>query len=294
MKPKIKNSSLKCIVCGKNMNHKDIQCKGYSRAINLQFTKCKCGHITQNPIPQDVFLRNFYGSKEFLIKTNSKILGFSNYFSEEKNKKLTAGLRKNLISNKFRNIFKNKVVFKFGCGTGYFLYLLKNISSKAFGCDYSPLRDYGVRKYNVNIIKKNFYDIKLKKIDIFIFFNVFENINNLNKFFDKLNYALKKDGFIIFNSFDMNSLLAKILGRHYTVFRPPISHLFTKNNLKKFLKKKSYTVVSTIPDIRYFSLSKILSLFNIKFIGNFLIKYNIDPTFKINLFVSKIYICKRI
>lgn len=285
---------LNCIICDNFKIVKKIISYDYENPI--EFYKCECGYTCQYPVPTNYDLEKFYKGNQFTRNTNKKkIIGFGNYFEEKKNKIKTSEYRINQINKIDQYILQNKRVLKFGCGDGNFLYLLRKrgITKKAYGCDFSELADFGI-KNRQRIIKKDFNKITIKpnSIDTFIFFNVIENIPDICNFFNKLQTIIKKDGVIIFNSFDLDSFITNIFGNKLYLYRPPVCHVFTEKSLLKYLSKNNFTIVSIIKDKRYMSLDKILGLINYP-ISKLVKKFSLKINFFLDVFPSKIYILKK-
>lgn len=288
------NPDLSCLNCKDFKIVKKITSKDYKKPIN--FYQCECGYTCQFPKPSNYDLEKFFKGNEFVKNINKKkITGFGNYFEEKNNKLKTSEYRINQISKIDQKILENKRVLKFGCGDGNFLYLLKKrgITKKAYGCDFSELADSGI-KNRQRIIKKDFNKIAIKpgSIDTFIFFNVIENIPDINYFFNKLQTIIKKDGVIILNSYDLDSFITKIFGNKLYLYRPPVCHAFTEKSLLKYLSKNNFTIISILKDKRFMSLDKILGLISYP-ISILVKKFSLKINFFLDVFPSKIYILKK-
>ena len=144
-----------------------------------------------------------------------------------KNNKYYSNYKKNINKkegndheNKLKNILKNKKILHIGCGYGYFLEVIKNFNAIPFG-----IEPYCSFPENLNIIKAKAEDLQdnnseLSKIlngekfdavvahDLFLFSIIF-NKENAHKIIKSLKKHLNKDGIMVFENMNEETLLEK-------------------------------------------------------------------------------------
>ena len=249
---------------------------------------------------------------------------------ELKFSELAAVLPDKKIEDKYNNVIDNIYIDEIPQREKYFLSLFKKISYN-FNKDQSVLEVgsyYGVfgniikpnvknysglelSKHGANYSKKN-YDLEIfnetieehterqLKYDIIVMADVIEHFSNPFKMLEKIEKILKPDGLLIFTSYNMDSLYAKITGRNYHWILP--MHLFyfsnktlknicLENNLKIFKIKNDSRIVSI-----YYLLNKLSLIFpKLKFLFQYMnkIKFLQKININVNLFDLNIYFVKK-
>ena len=126
----------------------------------------------------------------------------------------------NDYENKLKSIFKNKKILHIGCGYGYFLEVIKSLNAVPFG-----IEPYCSFPENLNIIKAKAEDLQdnnseLSKIlnggkfdaivahDLFLF-SIILNKENAHKIIKSLKKHLNKNGIMVFENMNGETLLEK-------------------------------------------------------------------------------------
>ena len=108
---------------------------------------------------------------------------------------------------------KNSNVLDVGCGTGAFLYKIKDLTSKRFGCDFN------INQYKENDNKKNIKKVNLdgeklpyseNEFDIVFCLDVLEHLFNPYVLVEECLRVLKKDGVFIVSSPNLHSYVQRI------------------------------------------------------------------------------------
>jgi 2-polyprenyl-3-methyl-5-hydroxy-6-metoxy-1,4-benzoquinol methylase len=197
---------------------------------------------------------------------------------------------------------KSKDVLEIGSYYGIFGSLISPNVKSYTGLELSGHAvNFAKKKYNLNFLNLtiNEYFKNLNNIDIIIMSHVIEHMDDVFNNLDNIKSKMSKESVLIFSTYNMDSLIAKILGKNYHWIMPMHKFYFSKKVLKKILEEKNLEIVETISDthiisLKYFfiKLQKILPFF--KFLFNtiaklpFLSKINI----KINLGDLDIYFVK--
>ena len=126
----------------------------------------------------------------------------------------------NDYENKLKSIFKNKKILHIGCGYGYFLEVIKSLNAVPFG-----IEPYCSFPESLNIIKAKAEDLQdnnseLSKIlnggkfdaivahDLFLF-SIILNKENAHKIIKSLKKHLNKNGIMVFENMNEETLLEK-------------------------------------------------------------------------------------
>ena len=149
-----------------------------------------------------------------LINFNKNNKNYNNY-KKNINKK-----EDNDYENKLKSIFKNKKILHIGCGYGYFLEVIKSLNAVHFG-----IEPYCSFPENLNITKARAEDLqdnnselskKLnnKKFDAIVahdlfLFSILINKENAHKIIKSLKKYLDKNGIMVFENMNEETLLEK-------------------------------------------------------------------------------------
>jgi len=121
----------------------------------------------------------------------------------------------------------------------------------------------------------------------------FKNINTIQEKMDK-------SSILIFSTYNMDSFIAKLLGKNYHWIMPMHKYYFSKKVLKNILFRYNLEIIETITDTHIISLKyffiKIKAIFPfLSFLLNPLIKINLlsNVNIKINLGDLDIYIVRK-
>ena len=167
-------------------------------------------------------------------------------------------------------------------------------------------------KHAAEYSKKNFgLDITNKPLDKFLNNNtlfdviimndVIEHLDNPFKALSLIEKNLVPNGILIFTTFNMDSMLPKIMKGRYHWIMPMHKFYFSNSTLKHFLKSSNMNIFKIKSDTRLVSaeylLSKLCILFpKIDFLFKFFLKFNFlkKITTRINLFDLNIYFAKKL
>lgn len=153
----------------------------------------------------------------------------------------------------FKKYFKNKKILDFGCGSGGFLYKIKN-AKKKIGIE--------LNKNYITFIKKNFSDIIIKNnltkildnVDVVTMFHVLEHLPKQVEILKQLKNKLKKNGKIIIEVPHANDFLLQFKElKEFKNFTFWSEHLIlhTEESLKKILTLAGFEKIKIIYFQRY-------------------------------------------
>jgi len=139
----------------------------------------------------------------------------------------------------------------------------------------------------------------LDKLDVIIMSHVIEHMDDVFNDIDNIKSKMSKDSVLIFSTYNMDSLIARILGKNYHWIMPMHKFYFSKKVLKKILEEKNLEIVETVSDthvisLKYFfiKLCKILPFLNFLFYPLSKISFFNKINIKINLGDLDIYFVK--
>lgn len=159
-----------------------------------------------------------------------------------------------------------------GSSYGFYLKTFKFAGYKVTGIELSNRAVlYSRNILKLNTIKDNFekHIFKYIKFDVITLFDVIEHFSDPQKSITKIKKILKKDGIIVIQTPNYDSLISKITSsRWYWLLVPQHLFLYSIKTLKFFLKNNGFKILHiTTWDDHYEFVSNILSIFGINYWG---------------------------
>ena len=199
---------------------------------------------------------------------------------------------------------KNKSVLEVGSYYGVFGDIIKpNVKSYSglelskHGCDYS------IKNYNLKIFNETLENHTKKKIkyDVVIMADVIEHFSDPFTIIDFIDEILNEDGLLIFTTFNIDSIYAKITGRNYHWILPFHLFYFSNKTLKSICLERNLEIYKISNDTRtvsvYYLLGKLEKIFpklKLIFLAIKKIKIFNNLNINVNLFDLNIYYAKKI
>ena len=201
------------------------------------------------------------------------------------------------------NFNKDQSVLEVGSYYGVFGNIIKPNVKNYSGLELSKHgSNYSKKNYNLEIFNETIEEHSKRqfKYDIIVMADVIEHFSNPFKMLEIIETILKPDGLLIFTTYNMDSLYARITGKNYHWILP--MHLFyfsnktlknicLENNLKIYKIKNDSRVVSF-----YYLLNKLGLIFpKLKFLFQYInkIKKFQKINVNVNLFDLNIYFAKK-
>jgi 2-polyprenyl-3-methyl-5-hydroxy-6-metoxy-1,4-benzoquinol methylase len=225
----IQADSARCIVCGGN--------RAPSRRL-AALVQCKeCGFLDLRI--SDAELQSLYGEAYF------KGQGYLDYIAEEPS----------LLRN-FRNrLARLKTVapqlaccdlFEIGCAYGFFLKEAAQWVRSASGIDIAaePIRS-AVQERGVEALQGDYLSLDLgRKFDVIAMWDTIEHLRYPHLFIEKIVRDLKPGGLLALTTGDIDSLTARLQGRHWRLLCPPAHlHYFSAATISELLRRKGFQIV---------------------------------------------------
>ena len=216
--------------------------------------------------------------------------------------------KRRYFENTFKKIKKyvdkSKEVLEIGSYYGVFGSIIKREVKKYKGIELSGHAVVFAReKYSLDVESKsiNQHLDSVKKLDVIIMSHVIEHLDHPFEDLKKIRDKMTDSSIFIFSTYNMNSFIAKVLGKHYHWIMPMHKFYFSKAFLKKFMNDNGLQLVETITDthttsLKYFFIKMRAILPFFKFILGPLsnIEFFNKIYFKINLGDLDIYVIKKI
>lgn len=199
--------------------------------------------------------------------------GYPNYL-EEKELLFASGQRYSQIVSKF---MKPGYLLDVGCAAGF---IMKGFEESLWQCDgiepNSFMADYGRNEMKLNIFTSNLEEFTTnKKYDLICLIQVIGHFYDLNKAISNVVNLLNEGGFILVESWNMKSSIAKLLGKHWHEYSPPsVLHWFSDTTLTQLFWKVGFKLVASGYPQKKINMKHALSLLN-ENLPNFIYKKEI-------------------
>jgi len=190
-----------------------------------QVVKCNnCGLIYINPrLKQNLIVQGYSeGSDE-------------NFVSQAKGRELTFEKSLRLIEK----YSKKGKILDIGTAGGSFLQVAKKNGWKVYGIEPNKwLCNWSKKHYGLDVKPGTLSDYKFEDayFDVVTLWDVLEHVSDPKNLLKEINRILKKDGLLVINYPDIESLIAKFMGRKWVFFLSVHLFYFTPKTIKKMLK----------------------------------------------------------
>ena len=201
------------------------------------------------------------------------------------------------------NFLKDHSVLEVGSYYGVFGNIIKPNVKKYSGLELSKHgSDYSKKNYNLEIFNETIeeHSERQLKYDIIVMADVIEHFSNPFKMLETIEKILRPDGLLIFTTYNMDSLYAKITGRNYHWILPMHLFYFSNKTLKNICLENNLRIFKIKNDSRivsfHYLLNKLILIFpRLKFLFQYMNKIKFLQKFNINvnLFDLNIYFVKK-
>lgn len=133
-----------------------------------------------------------------------------------------------------------------GCSYGFYLNIFRRKGYRCFGID--PLKrpvDYAKKTLRLSVKQTNLENLNgRKKYDVITLFDVLEHLPNPQETIQKIKKILNKDGIIIFQTPNYQSLMSRFTGnRWFWLLVPQHLFLYSVHSLKFLLNKNGFSIL---------------------------------------------------
>lgn len=190
--------TVKCYNCGSK------EISGAFVVSRFRHVRCKnCGMVYVSPRLKDAICRTLYNEAPYTDFYRIKLIPSIDY-------------RRNVLAiNKYNQIFryagKTGKVLDIGSGVGEVLSVFKEKGWDCTGIEFNEFAaDYSRKTWELNILNKNIYDIKLsEEYDVIMFWGVLEHLFEPVNILKKAHSLLKKDGLLLLEVPSADSVLVR-------------------------------------------------------------------------------------
>lgn len=231
-----------------------------------RYTLCrcvKCRVVFTKPQPNKHLLNENNQCKYNTLENETVYLSLQSIF-ESRAKKCIKELKR----------YKNRgKLLDIGSSYGFYLKSFKSAGYKATGIELSNRAvSYSRNKLKLNTLQDSFekHIFKYNKFDVITLFDVIEHFPDPQKSITKIRKILKKDGILVIQTPNYDSIISKITAsRWYWLLVPQHLFLYSIKTIRFFLKNNGFKIMHiTTWDDNHEFVSNILSLFNINYWGS--------------------------
>lgn len=151
--------------------------------------------------------------------------------------------------SKIKGFKKNGNLLDVGCGSGFFLNIMKQRGSKVKGIDLGKEKiKFAKEEFDIEIMEKNILNLE-EKYDTITMHQLIEHVANPSSFIKKAYESLNLDGLLVITTPNLN--FAKFIAR-FGLLRDGLGHppnhcvLFKPNHLKRIMRKQGFTDIKII------------------------------------------------
>jgi len=216
----------------------------YATYRSLEFTKkgwfywrCRCGHVYVEPLPSPDETQLLYDQSY-----SDEQLEHSRAWFEA-----LAQSRSDLLDEEWGRQSRG-VLLDAGCGYGFFLNEARNRGWEVQGIDYSghPL-EFAQQTFGLEIVAEElqtaFSRLSENSIDVVTFWHVLEHLDRPGQVLDWAIRALKPGGCLILNSPNLDSMIYRLVGRHWSwIYTPGHVQYFSLDSVQKALEGRELTI----------------------------------------------------
>jgi SAM-dependent methyltransferase len=238
----------------------------------LTFVTCnRCGTVYQNPCPDAASMQNFYLSQNFFSASrgSGKLVGYLDYDAEEQTRQRNAAYRLKEVESFFPAGTRLKIL-KVACGYGTFVKGALDAGHDATGLDASKAMVDGAReRYGIELIHSPFldHDFGAERFDAVLLYGAITNFHDVTRVGRRINDILKPGGLYLSNFVEPDSLLERIQGPKFWLYRPPVIGLWSADAFIAEHKKFGMELSARYSDVQWASLGKLAGHVQIEWVG---------------------------
>lgn len=224
---------MNCPVCWDNLYH-------LFDKEEVSYMKCnKCGLVKQHPEPMFEKLKAKYDeNNKYFVNENKGV----DYVKGEAWLRETARFYISILSRWVPSYNVEMLdILDFGCGTGILCHEFQKDGHTALGIELSEwAAKFGKKKYGVNIIQGDLFQVDLQKIrfDIVTMMHTIEHLQNPIRYVEKLTKSLKENGIMMIATPNVDCITSRFFGKNWRYYLPNEHiYLFNEKSLKILLGK---------------------------------------------------------
>ena len=212
----------------------------------FQVVECRgCGFIYVNPRPTEAEIGKFYPATYSWKETLE-----ADSFLTKCVRRLEKGYRYHLLQGEVSEVVKytgrdSGRVLDVGCGTGDRLDVFRSKGFETYGVETSDSANYAREHLNLNVSKGDLFSANFPDefFDLATLYNVLEHMHDPVRVMKEIHRILKKEGSLIIQIPNSNSLQCKIFKKRWAAFDVPRDlYYFGTERLRSLLGKVGFTL----------------------------------------------------
>lgn len=269
--------------CDLNCRYKD-QCNFVFEKNGYKIYECSSSHIQFCELSddEDTYLKKVYSDAYF---TEGKD-GYTNYL-EEKDILVNHGRWYAHIIEKYTLPGK---MLDIGAAAGFIMQGFKESGWECTGLEPNlHMTEYGRENLGLNVIRGDIEHYSSDStFDLVSMIQVIGHFYDLNQALNNIYNHIKPNGYLLLESWDRGSLIAKVLGKKWHEYSPPsVINYYTKSSLNNILKKHGFRLLKYGRPKKQISLKHALSLISKEYSFFNVVKKATDKMFRNrNLFLN--------
>ena len=204
-----------------------------------------CGLLYVNPRPTLEEMGRFY-PETYSWKETLEADSFLTRLVRGLEKRYRYHLLKNEASKVLKFTGRNAGrVLDIGCGTGDRLDVWRSKGFESYGVETSPSADYARDHLKLNVVRGDLFSARFPDqfFDLVMLYNVLEHTHSPGAVCQEVHRILKKDGCLIIQVPNKDSLQSKIFGRRWAAFDVPRDlYYFNIKTLRNLLEEIGFRV----------------------------------------------------
>lgn len=198
----------------------------------------ECDHLFTGYIPTKKEVKIIY-SDDYFFNGGA---GYDDYTLERE----MLIKRGEYYADKMKRYMNPGKILDIGSAAGFLLKGFENKGWKGTGIEPNKtMVEYGQKNLGLNLIHGTIETIELNdKFDLIILIQVAAHVYDLNSSLSRISSLLKPNGHVLFETWDKDSLTAKIFGENWHEYSPPSTlNFFSKKTLTLLLKRQDFSIV---------------------------------------------------
>lgn len=224
---------MNCPVCASNNTEIKFLKNGY------RIVSCHtCSHLFTDFKPTEEEVHQYY-SDDYFFKGGA---GYEDY-TLEKDILIKRG---SYYADKIKKYIRAGKLLDIGAAAGFILKGFEESGWTGMGVEPNGrMAEYGTNIVGVHVEKGTIESVELKeKFDLVLLIQSVAHISDIRNVIRKIHKLLKPNGFVLIETWDKDSLTAKILGKHWHEFSPPGTlNYFSKKTLNKLMFDNNFSNV---------------------------------------------------
>jgi 2-polyprenyl-3-methyl-5-hydroxy-6-metoxy-1,4-benzoquinol methylase len=227
------NNLINCPICNNKANIK------FSKDGYCIYECLFCAHRFTNFIPTEKNVHEIY-SDDYFFKGGA---GYEDY-TLEKDMLIRRG---EYYANKMSKYIHSGKVLDVGAAAGFILKGFINIGWQGIGVEpNNSMVEYGKNEMSINIKRGTIETVELEdKFDLVILIQVVAHIYDLHNSMKRINGFLKPNGYVLIETWNKDSLTAKIFGKNWHEYSPPGTlNFFSKKTLDQLMFQHDFNKIT--------------------------------------------------